>query len=241
MIRWDPATDTSATTRLGDLPVTKVAISDDGAVAAATDGRHAVIWHPGTAPIPLQDEQPGRLAVSPKGTTVAVLTVPTPSVHARLSTFDASTGARRRSVGLANQYGDGVGIPNEQTVAVTSGSGRWQRLRIADLTVTVRQEEQSAPPSRGISATSDDGSFTGFLAGWATVFDTASNRTDPSGYSAVDSSYTPDVLAIRRDGKWVASGGGGQLWVSEVSKGLNGNRRERESCWAPVVPSTWRS
>ncbi|OIJ89426.1 hypothetical protein BIV25_33750 [Streptomyces sp. MUSC 14] len=228
LIRWDPATDSSTTARLGDLPVTKVAISDNGAVSAATDGRHAVIWHPGTAPIPLQDEQPGRLAVSPKGTTVAVLTVPTPGVQAGLSTFDASTGTRRRSTGLSDQYWDGVGIPDEQTVAVTSGSGRWQRLRTADLTVTVRQEEPMAPPSRGISATSDDGSFTGFLAGWAMVFDTARDRKDPNGYSAVDSSYTPDVLAIRRDGKRIASGGGGQLWVSDVSKGSNDNRSETE-------------
>ncbi|MFJ9847402.1 toll/interleukin-1 receptor domain-containing protein [Kitasatospora sp. NPDC101155] len=230
LIRWDPATDSSTVVRLGDQPVTAVAISDDGAVAAATDGRHAVLWHPGSAPVPLQIEQPGRVAVSTQGTTAAVLTSPdaikdTGGVQ-HLATFDPSTGAQRRSVDLANLYWDGVGIPDEQTVAVTNGSGLWQRLRLSDLAVTVRQEQ--AQVNIGISAISDDGSSVASLGGgWAFVFGTASNQA-VARYSTVSGPYTPTVFAIRRDGNEIASGGGGQLWVADVTAGQTDNRNYTE-------------
>lgn len=225
LIRWDPVTGTSSEGRLGTLPVTDMAVSEDGSVAAASDGQRAVRWRAGSAPVVLAQDHPGHVAVSPKGTTVVVLTAPTAKTH-RLASFDASTGSRRGSAELSDQYWDGVGFPDDQTIAVTSGSGRWLRLRLADLAVTVRQENQTAPDSRGISATSDNGSFTGVLAGWAMIFDTATRQTEPR-YSAVAGAYTPNVLAIRRDGKQIAQGGGGHLWVSNVA-GLYDNRGYRE-------------
>lgn len=225
LIRWNPATGTTSEGRLGTSPVTDVAVSEDGSVAAASDGRRAVLWRPGSAPVALAQDHPGQVAVSPKGTTAVVLTAPTVRPH-RLAAFGASTGSRRGSVKLPDQYWDGVGCPDDRTIAVTSSAGKWLRLRRTDLAVTVRQEKQMAPDSRGISATSDDGSFTGFLAGWAMIFGTATGRTEPR-YSAVAGAYTPDVLAIRRDGKRIAQGGGGHLWVSGVA-GLHDNRSDRE-------------
>ncbi|QUQ64291.1 toll/interleukin-1 receptor domain-containing protein [Kutzneria sp. CA-103260] len=225
LIRWDPAKGTTSEGRLGTVPVTDVAVSADGAVAAATDGQRAALWRVGSAPVLLDQDQPAHVAVSPKGTTVVVLNSPTAQPH-RLATFTAPTGSRRGSTELSDPYWDGVGFPDEQTIAVTSGAGKWLRLRLADLAVTVRQEEQMAPTSMGISATSDDGSFTGFLAGWAMVFGTATDQTEP-GISAVAGAYTPNVLAIRRDGKEIAQGGGGHLWLSEVA-GMNDNRGNRE-------------
>jgi hypothetical protein len=225
LVRWDPATGDSAETDLGDRPVTDVAVSDDGAVAVATDGQRAMLWRVGTQPVTLHQEQPGQVAVSPKGKTAAVLTSPRAEVR-QLATFDTATTARHRDVALSAHYWDGLGFPAEDTIAVTGGAGIWQRLRLTDLAVTVRQEEYLAPPSWGLSATSDDGSFTGFLAGWAMVYDTSADQLTEN-VSSAGSSYTPDVMAIRRDGKRIASGGGGQLWVSEVAT-RDDNRAQRQ-------------
>ncbi|MER5261955.1 WD40 repeat domain-containing protein [Actinosynnema sp. NPDC002837] len=215
LVRWDPATGDSAETDLGDRPVTDVAVSEDGEVAVATDDQRTVLWRVGTQPVALHQEQPGQVAVSPKGTTAAVLTSPTAEAQ-RLATFDTATTARHGDVALSAHHWNGLGFPTEDTIAVTGGAGIWQRLRLADLAVTISQEEYLAPPSWGLSATSDDGAFTGFLAGWALVYDTSTAQI-AEHVSSAGGSYTPDVLAIRRDGERIASAGGGQLWVSEVA------------------------
>lgn len=214
LVRWDPGSGRGTEVRMGARGVTDVAINEDGTVAAATDGQRAVVWHADEEPVVLEQERPGQVALSPRGTTAVVLTAPDAPPQ-RLTTFDAATGTRRGGVEITDLYLDGLGMPDEQTVAVANG-GLWRRLGLTDLVVTVRQDEPMLPPSRGgLATTSDNGSFTGFYAGWATVFDTSTAEIDPS-LSGIDSPYTADVFAIRDDGERIAVGGGGQLFVADV-------------------------
>ncbi|MGW5641635.1 toll/interleukin-1 receptor domain-containing protein [Saccharopolyspora sp. NPDC003752] len=227
LIRWDQNTGTTTEARLGDLPVTDVAASDDGAVAAATDGQRMALWRVGSEPVNLDAQQPGKVAVSPQGTTVVVLTAAEIEPQ-HVAVFDATTGISRGHTPLVDRYWDEVGMPDEATIALAGGNGGvWQRLRLADLSVGVSQYEQASPPGSGVSAASDDGAFTGFLAdGWGRVFDTGTNSTE-AGYSAANSPFTPESFEIRRDGRKIAASGGGELWLSDVGA-LHENRENRE-------------
>ncbi|MEV0705369.1 TIR domain-containing protein [Saccharopolyspora sp. NPDC050389] len=215
LIRWDPSSNATTETRLGESPITDIATDDDGSVVAADDGRGAVLWRPGTEPKKLDHPTPGPVAVSPDGATVVVLTDPFSDVQ-RLDVFEASTGQRTTQVESDHAW-DKVGFPDPHTIALVSEAGSWQRLRLPDLQVIHRQDEGVFPRTWGEPrATSEDGSFTGYVGyGSGDVISTIDPPDTATGFE-FGSGFSPAALAIRGDGKKVAASGGGRLFLADT-------------------------
>ncbi|MGY1692012.1 nSTAND1 domain-containing NTPase [Geodermatophilus sp. SYSU D01105] len=129
LLSWDLSTGASERIRMGDRPVTSVAVNQDGSRVIGADGQTAVVWDVRTGQHSVVATGLARsVGVSPSGQRAAVILGPEPGSDgadepARLTLLDLEAGQQLNQVPIDHLY-EKAGLPDDRTVTLISGGGR---------------------------------------------------------------------------------------------------------------------
>ena len=228
--RWQVSGGSGAKIAQLNGAVSAVAASAAGTVIAAAAGPEVVVWASGrgTQPVSLpRADVTAALTVSPDGRYVVVASYSrsvaegTATGPAHITLLDRQTGGERRASASVDPFA--MGAPDDSTMVLASRGGPWERLSMPGLARTLGPTAVSTGVHGLAFALSSNGKFFAYANGGSTVPLWSTASSDPSGNPellALSHGSDPQSLAISPDGKRVAVGDGGTVYVYSAAKGV---------------------
>lgn len=231
LIRLDLSDRTAEQISIGDAPVVDLAATRDGERVIATDGERTMLWDAtaGGRTVPIEVADAKEVAISPSGRFAAVLAYqevpPQDGPDATLTLVDGVTGAELAQT--LTTRGIALALPDDLGIVRITGGGSWERLSTSDLAFMAGSDQNLSPIGAQTPGFSSNGEFYGLLAhGNVTVVDTRSTAerdwTEETGYFSDQIPIAAsEHFTISNDGEYVATAGGGSLFVSRLRSDPN--------------------
>jgi hypothetical protein len=242
VVRWDTTRFERQEQRIGEWPITLLALSADGGTVLAGGAERAALWRVGSelSPIEIGGHAPSSVAVSPSGATLAVTWREEAAGAAILQVYDALG----RPVSPAQPVGDAgeVALEDDQSVLWINSVGVWERRSARTLLVEQPAQFQVAPAGGFVYGRSADGAYYAFGKNdVVSLFRTRASPGAPAdqppegrqaqGFPTGEAAE----LAVTPDGSTVAVANAGTVYVADTYPDAQAKDGLGQSQVTPIV------